>query len=115
MKDGVVLVRDHTIGKPLMIDDEFLMSERNMLLFMIQPVPITISSTLSITVDFTAYNVSTLVNHLIPGARIKRADIRTYVLDSIVGGWQCASRNAFGSARKTSSVTGESWQLAQQV
>lgn len=105
--DGTTVVRPISrFDKAVMIDDEFLMSERNALLFMIQPIPLVVTPSLSIVIDFTAYNVSTIVGNLLPGGGMERGDVRTYVLDSIIGEWRCTGGNAFGNDTKTSLVTG---------
>lgn len=106
--DGVVVVRDVSLldRTAVVFDDDFLMLEGNALLFMIQPVPIMVTPSLNIVVDFTAYNVSTIVNRL-PGGGTGDDDIRTHVLESILGKWQCTAHNVFGNDVRTSVATGE--------
>ena len=103
-KDNVPVIRGFVSGVP-MIHDAFLMLERNALLFMIQPVPIMVTNTLSVMVDFRTFNVSPLASDMLDG--MEMGDIHSYVLDSIVGKWTCDIENAFGNDSKTSLVTGE--------
>lgn len=100
-KDGIAVIRGTTLGQRPVINNAFF---RNTALFMIQPVPITVTNSLTIMVDFSAFNVSTEARGLLQGT--SREDIRTYILDSIIGEWTCGIRNALGNDSKTSTLTG---------
>lgn len=102
-KDRMVVLRETTRGSAdVMIADGFLMEGNNSLLALINPVPIMLTSSLGIEVDFTATNIT-----LPGGGMTTSGDIRQFILNIILGEWQCSISNAFGNDSRTSIVFGE--------
>lgn len=100
-KDGAVAVRDASTRSPAMIDEEFLMQGNNSLLLLIRPFPITVTTALSIEVNFDATNISGALGDMVLEDGM---DIRRFILESVLGDWQCTASNAFGHDTRMSTV-----------